>query len=281
MKKYLARTLGLIALMAACVFSTSLAGAKSLTPLTTQLVIINADSKGTTITVSAAVAEDAKLPAEVELLAPNFCKLKSLKAFDSKTGVEGDTIKFTKVTEKNTKAKTVQFGYTTTLSKQRGIKAVFTAPAMMNDAMGAHQILGIGWTTKTDADTLTIGIIAPKGKVGIGAGINLLGGDTAGNRIYGKTFKTLKANTEYILQVGLEDAPKAAETTSVEPTKTSFFQTQNALLIIILGSVLLIAIVALMIVLIKGRSNSATLYDENDEDEYDEDEVEEIDDADK
>lgn len=277
MKKSLTRVFGLIALMTVCIFTASLAGAKSLTPLTTQLIIINAGSEGTTITVSAAVAEDAKLPAEVELLAPNFCKLKSLKAFDSKTGAESNKIDFTKVTEKNTKAKTVQYGYKTTLTKERGIKAVFTAPAMINDAMGAHQVLGIGWTTKTDADTITIGIIAPTGKVGIGTGITLLGGDTKGNRIYGKTFKTLKANTEYILQVGLEDAPKATDTTSqTTPTKKSFFQTQNAILIIILVSVLMLAIIALMIVLIKGRS-SRSVGDEEDF-EGDEDAIEEIDD---
>ena len=276
MKKHLL-SVTLSALFALMLLSTAgLAGAKDVAPFKDYLVVIDAGSKGTTITVSSAISEDAKLPANVVMLAPKFCKILSFESFDSKTGKDYAKLDYTKKQDKKTDSKVEQNALSTKLTKNRGVRGVFTFDSILNTEAGQHTIFGMGWTIKEDADALTMGAIAPKGQVGIGKGITLLGVDSAGNEIYGKTFKQVKAGKEYVLQMGFETQKK--QTSTQEPQKTSFFQQKNALIIIVLGAVLVAAIIVLIIVLIKGRSEKVLaegdIDDDIDEDDFEENEDE-------
>lgn len=275
MKKFSLRVVFMALVMMCALSFGSTAGAKT-SPLTNILVIIDAGSKGTTITADAAIAESAKLPSDIIFLAPNFCKLKSFQSFDSKTATNYTTLKTSKKFDRDAVAKVAQYAYSARLTDQRGVRGIFTCDSIINNEAGQHTIFGIGWTVKDDADTLTIGAIAPKGQVGIGKGITFLGTDSAGNQIYGKTFKQVKANTEYVLQMGFEkEATKAA--TNQQPEKQSFFSSKNALLIISLSALLLAAIVVLIIVVIKSRGDKKLAYediDELDENDSNEDEFE-------
>lgn len=271
MKKYPLRVVLVTLVLMFTLSIASVAGAKT-SPLTNILVIINADSKATTITADAAIAENVKLPANIIFLAPNFCKIKTFQSFDSKTASNYTTLKYTKKLDKDAVAKVAQYAYSAQLTDQRGVRGVYTCGPIINSEAGQHTIFGIGWTVKDDADTLTIGAIAPKGQVGIGKGITFLGVDSAGNQIYGKTFKQVKANTEYILQMGFEKAPETAANKQ-QPVKKSFFTQKNALLIISLSALLLAAIVVLIVVVIKGRNEKSLDYgdlDETEDEEVDE-----------
>lgn len=273
MKKISLRFLWALALCAALFSGVGVAQAKSPAPLSNQLVILDVSSKGTTVTVTSAVAESQKLPADAVLLAPKFCSLKSFKTFNSKTGKEFAKLAYAKSSDTKTNSQVAQTAYKFKLTKQRGVQAIFTCEPIINSEVSQHTIFGMGWTTKTDADTLTIGAIAPKGKMGIGNGISLLGVDNVGNRIYGKTYKMVKANKEYVLQMGFTNDTSAGTNQSQTVQKKSFFESQNALLIVVLGAVMLVAIVVLIIVLIKGR-NAQTYDDDIDEDDFEDEEDE-------
>lgn len=273
MKKISLRIMCALVFCIALFGGTTLAQAKAISPLTNQLVILDVSSKGTTITVTSAIAEADKLPAEVTLLAPKFCTIKSFKAFDSKTGKDYSKLSYSKAIDKKTESQVTQVAYNAKLTKQRGVQAVFTCDPIISNEVSQHTIFGMGWTTKTDADTLTMGAIAPEGKIGIGKGISLLGVDKSGNRIYGKTFKMVKANKEYILQMGFEKDTSKSTTNQQQTAKKSFFQTKNALVIIVLGALMLVAVVILIVVLIKGRKQEA-FEDYDDEDDFEEEDEE-------
>ncbi len=272
MKKFSLRVVFVTLILMFTLSIASVAGAKT-SPLTNILVIINADSKATTITADAAVAENTKLPANIIFLAPNFCKVKTFQSFDSKTASNYTNLNYTKKFDKDAVAKTAQYAYRAKLTSQRGVHGVFTCGPIINSETGEHTIFGIGWTVKDDADTLTIGAVAPKGSVGIGKGITLLGADAEGNKIYGKTFKMVKANTEYILQMGFQKEAASSKANTNQVQKKSFFESKNALIIIVLCALMLVAIVILIVVLIKGRKQE--VYDDYDEeDDFEEDEEE-------
>ena len=269
MKKISLRFLGAAFFCFMLLCGATVAQAKSISPLTNQLVILEVSSKSTTITVTSAIAESDSLPANITLLAPKFCKIISFKSFDSQSSKDFSKLSYTKKADKKTKSQVEQVAYNATLTKQRGVRATYTCDAIVNNESSSHTIFGMGWTTKTDADTLTMGAVAPNGSVGIGKGINLLGTDSSGNKIYGKTFKNVKANKEYILQMGfMKKSASSAEKTQVQ--KKSFFESKNALLIIVLGAFLLVAVVILIIILIKARAQKNV-----DDFDYDDDENEE------
>lgn len=274
MKKISLRIMCAFVFCVALFGGATLAQAKSIAPLTNQLVILDVSSKGTTITVTSAIAEADKLPANITLLAPKFCTLKSFKAFNSKTGKDYSKLSYSKSIDKSTESQVTQDAYNAKLTKQRGVQAVFTCEPIISNEVSQHTVFGMGWTTKTDADTLTMGAIAPEGKIGIGNGISLLGVDKSGNRIYGKTFKMVKANKEYVLQMGFEKDPNIKNSQQQNQTqKRSFFQTKNALIIIVLGALMLVAIVILIVILIKGRKQEA-FEDYDDEDDFEEEDEE-------
>lgn len=274
MKKISLRIMCAFVFCVALFGGATLAQAKSIAPLTNQLVILDVSSKGTTITVTSAIAEADKLPANITLLAPKFCTLKSFKAFNSKTGKDYSKLSYSKSIDKSTESQVTQIAYNAKLKKQRGVQAVFTCDPIISNEVSQHTIFGMGWTTKTDADTLTMGAIAPQGKIGIGKGISLLGVDKTGNRIYGKTFKMVKANKEYVLQMGFEKDTSVKNTQQQTQTqKKSFFQTKNALIIIVLGALMLVAVIILIVVLIKGRKQEA-FEDYDDEDDFEEEDEE-------
>jgi hypothetical protein len=239
------------------------AAAPTLTPITELQVLVaeTSDQQASSITLSGAVPTGTSLPTLTEFDFPANFVLREIAEVNPSTGEMLGTAEFTQESGE------MNFtNYTVTLKKSASFIAIFDTGASLFDRtqMGNGTPIGaIMLKSPSDLTSAAIGFSVPEtGTVGAGDDdVTLLGNDSLGKEVYGKTFTDIKKGEVISATVAFgkaenRDAQLAEEEQEVnQNTWYYWFTTREGFLFVDLPVIVIIAAVIAIVIVTRRRKS--------------------------